>query len=408
MMKSSKNLSVATLFIISLVFASINLSCGESSDSENDAQTIVGNPDDTGIKVTEVTPTDSTGETGQVDVSFGASASGLSLTQDLGNGIELTAAKFSIAAIKFKANKELNPDELLLEAEELATEKEELDELEDTADEETSLALNAGNGKSADKGQGGNTDNKQGGDTDNKKDEAATNKGQKVEKEERRANLAKSKADLKAKSEERAKKDVEKDSSIKFAGPYIFDALTGELSEELTPVDMVDGSYERMEFKLRRNWDVEDDDPLLGNVFIIHGNYTNGDTTTAFEIDYHIAMNFRLKGDGSFAVLPGETNTNTVLFDLSTWFEGVDLSTATADEDSGVIYINNKSNSDIFRGIRKNIKEAIRFGKDKDGDGSLDASETAGEGEDTEDEIEEDEEASEDDDSEDDDSEDGE
>ena len=380
-MKKSSFISAILPFWFLLGVSSITLSCGESSDAENDAQTVVGNPNDSGVKVSEATPSDSTGETGDVSVKFGANSSGLSLTQDLGNGIELTAAKFSIAAIKIKANKDLSEEEQQLEEEELEVEKAELEELEDAADADSdaSLALDAGKGKNEEKGKAGNEE-----------------KGKKEEKEERRSNLAKSKEDFKEKSQERAKKDMEKDSSLKFYGPYVFDALTGELTGGLTPVSMVDGSYERIEFKLRRNWDVEDDDPLLGNVFVIQGNYTNGDTSTPFEIDYHIAMNFRLKGDGAFMVEAGETNVTTILFNLSSWFEGVDLSTATVDEDSGVIYINNKSNKEVFRAIRKNIKEAIKFGKDEDGDGSLDESETAGEGEDTEDEIEEDEDEGED------------
>ena len=70
------------------------------------------------------------------------------------------------------------------------------------------------------------------------------------------------------------------------------------------------------------------------------------------------------------------------MFDVAKWFDGIDMTAATAADD-GTIYINKKSNKDILKQLRKNIKVNTRFGKDKDGNGKLDESETAGQGEDT-------------------------
>lgn len=200
--------------------------------------------------------------------------------------------------------------------------------------------------------------------------------------ENNRKKLAKKKQDFAKKQRTRNKEEGDNDKSLKFSGPYVYNAISGKLEED-TPsaVEMTDGSYKRIEFKLKRNWDAGEDEGLFGKVFVIKGNYTVDGVTTPFEIYHHVAINFRLLGEGAFKVESNEQNALSIVFDLKKWFEGIDLSTADKDLESGAIIIDKTANKEILKILKKNIKTHSRFGKDSDGNGSLADTEVAGEGE---------------------------
>ena len=342
--------------VIFLIFTLTNIISCQKKDSSND--------DATGT-ISETTPEDSTGKMGDVSLKFGSETgtSGLTdslkLSEDIGNGIEIIAAKFNIAAIKVKTNKEQTEEEKALESKELEEEKKAVDEVDEA---ETTLTI---------------------------KSSTMPNKPEGDRIKARREKLAAKKPQWQEKEKQLLKKQKDNDASVKFLGPYIYDAISRTTDSTIDSVSLVDGSYRRIEFKLRRNFSVEDDDPLLGNVFYISGNYTKDNEVIPFIIDYHIAMNFRLRGEGLLEILPEVSNSLSIVFNMKSWFDNVDLSTATIDED-GTIYINKNTNHEVLSSIRNNIKKAVKFGKDKDGDGSLGEDETAGEGEtDTGDELSE-------------------
>lgn len=145
---------------------------------------------------------------------------------------------------------------------------------------------------------------------------------------------------------------------------------------------MADGTYRRIEFQLKRDFFAPDTDPLLGNVFAIQGTAVKSGVAVPFEIDWHAALNFRLAGDTGLKVTTGENNVLVIDFNLAQWFDGIDLTKATVDQD-GTIYINKSSNRDIMRQLHKNIKMSSGFGKDKNKDGKISADERSGQGEDT-------------------------
>jgi hypothetical protein len=188
-------------------------------------------------------------------------------------------------------------------------------------------------------------------------------------------------AELKAGERGRLEHEAKSDRAVRWAGPYLYDAISGQVTGDLPATDLADGSYRRIEFKLRRNFD-----ELEGHVFVIKGNFKDGDTVTPFEITWNCAMNLRLRSDTPYEVAPGGDNKLAIVFDLTTWFDGVDFSTADVDAD-GTIRVNRHSNRDLVRQMRRNIKTGMRFGKDSDGDGKLAETETVGAGEDTQDAV---------------------
>jgi hypothetical protein len=207
--------------------------------------------------------------------------------------------------------------------------------------------------------------------------------------DERKAKLAAKKADLKAKLAEHAGKAKGRDKAMKFAGPYVYDFVAGALVGDAPKVDVNDGSYRRIEFKLRPNFDVADSDKLFGQALVVTGSFKNGDADAVpFAVEVHNAMNLRIAGDAGAQVAAGAENKLGVVFDLKAWFEGVDLAAAEVDEETGTILIDNKHNKDIFQAFRKNVKTKSSFGKDKDGDGKIAADETTGTGEDVPDAAE--------------------
>lgn len=350
----------------SLIFAMLLTACAGGSPAGDKAK-----EEDEGTKTLEddetlgdEAPADSTGATGPVTVDFGATSSAALALDEVpaaelavSDSISLSVARFNIAAIKVKASKDPTAKEAEHEKEAVAEEAEAVKEVDAVAEAADAALVD--------------------------KDKAPEDAAKKDEMKGRREKIAAKKGDLAAKEKDRLDKHAAKDKGTRFKGPYVYDAVTGVIDGDLPPVDLVDGSYRRVEFQLKRSLDVADDDPLLGNVFYIKGTVTKADDSTVpFEIEWHVAMNFRLKAENPFAVVAGGENKLSIAFDMVKWFDGIDLAAAEADAD-GTVYVNKQSNREILKQLHKNMKIHTRFGKDSDGDGKLGDAEKAGEGEDT-------------------------
>lgn len=349
--------------------------CGQSTSNETANQDEV---------IEAEAPSDSTGANTQVSVSFHSTTdvAALSLadgeqapTLAVNDSVTLTMARFNIAAIKVKAAKDVSAKEKKADDAETAEETEAVKEIDDiTAQAEKSDDAIAALHEGHDHGVSAKDDSQ------GVKDKLAERQKSKRDK------LAEHKDDLKQKEEGRLEKEVKKDRGTRFSGPYVYDAIAGKMEGTAPAVDLTDGSYRRVEFKLKRNFTAENDDPLLGQVFVIQGTVKQGETYVPFTIDWHAAMNFRLRGDGAFAAAPEEANELAIVFDLVKWFEGVDLTKLEADT-TGVILVDKSHNQDVLKAIRSNIKKQIRFGKDKNKDDTLKGDEVAGSGEDVADDA---------------------
>jgi hypothetical protein len=209
--------------------------------------------------------------------------------------------------------------------------------------------------------------------------------GQRFKKEAERAKVKEKLEDLKGREKERLEKGLKQDKSTKFVGPYVYDAVLKKIEGEAPKVDLVDGSYKRVEFQMLRNFGAPESDPLLGHVFAMKGNFTKNDgAIIPVEIEWSVALNFRIAGEKGAAVKTGEDNSLIVDFNIGKWFEGIDLDTALVDAE-GTMYINRTNNSEIMKKLLKNMKIHSGFGKDKNKDGKLDADERAGQGQETSD-----------------------
>ncbi|MBC7533887.1 MAG: hypothetical protein H7318_20160 [Oligoflexus sp.] len=305
------------------------------------------------FSVAESAPADSTGTNGTMNLNFASLKSmGLRLanatTLAIGTDIELTYAKFNLAKIRVKVLKEQSTDEKTLETMEKDEEKVSSKEAEvETGDDGASLV---------------------------KKSEEET-------RAERAAKIKAKAAELDSKEKNAIKKESARDKATKFTGPFVFDAIAGKIEGDAPETKLIDGSYRRIEFQMKRNFSAAEGEAILGNVFAIRGTVLKAGVKVPFAIDWHVALNFRLSGEGAITVAPGIDNAMLIDFDLSKWFEGIDLKAATVDSD-GTIYISKRSNRDLMRKLHHNIKVNSHFGKDLDGDKVLDTNEKAGAGED--------------------------
>ncbi len=295
----------------------------------------------------------------------------------ISDSVSVEWARASIAAVKIKPTKELTAKDQENGKQELEEDAAEATEIVAASEEADAMALE---GKKPE-------------DMANAKDEPkskldAGKAKLEAKKGEVKAKLVAKKDMLKQKLKERSEKAKGRDAAMKFAGPYVYDFVAGALVGDAPKVDLQDGSYRRIEFKLRPNFDVADTDPLFGQALAIKGTVKIGDELVPFALDMHAAMNLRLAGDGGMGVTPGSENKLGIVFDLKGWFEGVDMGAAEIDPETGVILVDHRHNKTIWQQIRKNVKLKSRFGKDGNADGKIGADEVAGEGEMTVDAVE--------------------
>ena len=374
------------------------------ADGTKTASTQVGNPSDPGATVETVVaeekPGDSSGVAASVSLGFDALAGlGLMLTDDAAlattvpltppslkiGDVELSYAKFNVASIKVKASKEQSEVEKTLDQTVTAEQKAAATDVESATGDTEAAATTASlvDGKPADKGgmpSGAVSDTKPA-TSPTAKPADGGGKGHKDKKKDQLAKLKGKLDDLKSKAKAALDKDSKRDLSTKFSGPYVYDAVLGKLEGDAPKVDLTDGSYKRIEFQLKPDFAAADTDPLLGNVFAMKGTVLVGGKAVPLTIEWHVALNFRLAGDGAFSVKAGEQNGLGIGFEPAKWFEGIDWASATVDAD-GTIYVDKRNNHAIMSQLHKNIKASVAFGK-AGADGKLKADTVAGKGEET-------------------------
>ncbi len=355
--------------------------------------TLVGNPEEEDDKKTQQPdqtpagqdvaleaerPTDSTGATGRIGLSLAAAGGGAAL--GLADELTISYAKFGVAKVKLKATRVVSVKETEIARQENDAEKSAVMELDLVAGSPTLALANPDSDGNKPKGQKLDPKPEIPGKPGDGSEPAG--KAHKDRKAERKAKLAEKKAELHDKAKAQLDKEAKGDQATKFVGPFIYDALLGKIEGALPAAETTDGSYQRVEFQLRRDFAVGVDDPLFGNVFAIQGTVMRDGAPVPFAVEWNIALNFRLFGDGAFAVAPGADNTLSIGFDVHSWFAGIDWASATVDAD-GTIYVDRSANREIMRQVHRNMKSSTVFGRDQDGDGKLGATESAGKGQET-------------------------
>lgn len=327
-------------------------------------------------------PADSTGGSGTASLGFALASSdlGLALTTaaslDLGSGIVLSEARVNIGAIKLKANKDRTADEkamlrqqrLDMKASEaqMESDKKALEQskeaLESTYEQEKAAAT-----------------------TDAERAAARTKliTGL-VGLEERKAALHA------AKEAAQAEKEAAADGNMRWKGPYVYDLISETITPAVASVSIPDGSYKRIEFKLRANRTADASDALLNKSVYLAGTVTISGVATPFTVSLESDEQVMLNTTDAFKIESGVANALIVGLTPANWFTGVDLSSASKNTD-GTIELSPGSNTPLLEMIKKNIKAKTKFGKDKDGDGKVSDSEVKGDGQDGANAVSEDE-----------------
>lgn len=382
-MKINQMKTVLWSSVVASVLSASVVSCGNKSGSdETSDETATGSVAGSGGGSTTLnvvsadTPVDSTGSMSTVSLGFGklTPVSALALnavsTVDVGGGVVLSDARISIGSIKIKANKEQGESEQGLK--QTMKDEKKARELAMEADkkliEQEKEAIEVKYGPQF---------------------EGASETEKSVLKEQMKAEKALIEvklAALEAGSEaEMDALEAQRDGNLKWAGPYVYSLIDNSVVPAIPDVTLIDGSYKRIEFKVKPNRTLDGTDALLNNAVYLAGTATVNGTATPFTASFRVDEEFKLMGTGALKIDPSVTNALTVAFNPATWFLMVDFSAATVDA-TGTIVITPDSNPGIWQLIRENLKRSTKFGEDNDGDGELKADESAGGGDEAVDE----------------------
>lgn len=168
--------------------------------------------------------------------------------------------------------------------------------------------------------------------------------------------------------EEDELEDVEgedENEEVEFEGQFVVDLINGTSTPDFGIADIAPGIYEEMEIEM---------EPILdgGYSIFVSFEFTNAnDEVVAVEYGNSDDLEFEIEDDNGFVLDVGATNQMLVLLNLDALFSGIDLNTASADND-GIVRINNNSNSDLAAAIASNLDQILDAGEDDDDDGEID------------------------------------
>ena len=150
-------------------------------------------------------------------------------------------------------------------------------------------------------------------------------------------------------------------NEVQFRGPYDVDLMDDNdaLSQTIGNVDVPDGTYKVLRFKLHKDEDRAQSDPLYDRSLYMKGTIDG----TPFEFWHDTSENFDIeKSDG--ILVNGNAVNVTVRFNMDVFLNAVhtiDLTQAKDDNGNGIIEINpddDDNNGDIADNIKENIKMA--------------------------------------------------
>lgn len=148
-------------------------------------------------------------------------------------------------------------------------------------------------------------------------------------------------------------------TDIQFRGPFDVDLMseTSALSQTIGTVDISDGTYKVLRFKLHKDQDRLESHPLFDRSLYMKGTI-NG---TTFEFWHDASENFDIQNTGGIIVANNNVEI-TVNFNIDQFLNAlhtIDLSQAVDGDDNGLIEINpdnDDGNGDIADKLKENIK----------------------------------------------------
>jgi len=150
-------------------------------------------------------------------------------------------------------------------------------------------------------------------------------------------------------------------AEFEFRGPYDVDLMseTEALSQSIGSVELPDGTYKVLRFKLHKSTDREASDVLYNRSMYMQGTIDG----TPFEFWHDTSENFDIENPGGI-VISGSMVNVTVQFTMDQFLNAmhtIDLSQARDEDEDGLIKINpddDDGNGDIADDMKDNIKMA--------------------------------------------------
>lgn len=150
-------------------------------------------------------------------------------------------------------------------------------------------------------------------------------------------------------------------NEVQFLGPYDVDLMseTEALTQTIGTVDIPDGTYKVIRFKLHKDRDRVETDDLYDRSLYMEGTIDG----TPFEFWHDASENFDIENSGGIVVAKNNVEVS-VQFTIDQFLNAlhtIDLSEAVDEDKNGLIEINpddNDGNGDIADKLKDNIKEA--------------------------------------------------
>ena len=152
-----------------------------------------------------------------------------------------------------------------------------------------------------------------------------------------------------------------KDGSTKYKGPFLYDAVKNTMTPSLPEVTLEEGAYRRIDFMFSRFFSEERRSNLDRKAYRIEGTFVDSSgQVRPFVIEDNHSMKFSLTSNTEFVAEPLKLNNVVIQFDLTQWFQGIDLSD-TKTRKNGLIEINSRRNRSLLKAFNANLQRSAKF-----------------------------------------------
>ena len=165
---------------------------------------------------------------------------------------------------------------------------------------------------------------------------------------------------------------------VNYEGPYVVNILNQKAIPSLDEVQLAKGKYCKFRFKLDKLQDnelpvgISSSDEIIDQSVIIKGTDNTSSTPFIVTLDQNQTYELKSENTAGFELIPNDSNTVFLVFNLSKLFDTVDLS--TLDVNSGTIYIDKDHNQTAFDIIKDNLEKFSTLQQDANDNDSLDTS----------------------------------
>jgi hypothetical protein len=129
----------------------------------------------------------------------------------------------------------------------------------------------------------------------------------------------------------------------------------------LNDLSVTPGTYDRVRFTMHKRTGEGSGGPGTGNPEVNHSIHLCGSWQgQPWDYTDDTTENVDRRDPGGVTIDAGGPAKLFVVFDMTTWFAGIDLTGATVAAD-GVVYLAHHENAALQRALRDNIRDSIRL-----------------------------------------------